>query len=178
MSPRSHRPHRFPQRTDAQIEKLVLAERRLHRTWGPKKIQDLLETKHGVERPPACSTIGEILRRHGQSVKRRRRPGVYPALNQALTVPNQPNQVWTVDFKGWFLLGNNQRCDPLTICDRYSHYVMAVRGQPDQQFRRTLGDLPGAHAPDRPARDHPGGPWIALRLDRAGPALRLERGVD
>jgi hypothetical protein len=57
-------------------------------------------------------------------VPRRRRPGVYPAPNEELTVPNQPNQVWTVDFKGWFLLGNGQRCDPLTVCDRYSHYVL------------------------------------------------------
>ncbi len=138
LAPRSHRPHCFPQRTDEKIEALILAERRLHRTWGPKKLQDVLERKHGVERPPACSTIGEVLRRHGQSAPRRRRPGVYPALNEELTVPNQPNQVWTVDFKGWFLLGNGQRCDPLTVCDRYSHYVLAVRAQPDQQFRRTL----------------------------------------
>ena len=138
LAPRSHRPHCFPQRTDAVIEKLILAERRLHRHWGPKKLQDVLERKHGVERPPACSTIGEILRRHGLSVKRRRRPGAYHALNDDLTVPTQPNQVWTVDFKGWFLLGNGQRCDPLTVCDRYSHYVLAVRAQPDQQFHRTL----------------------------------------
>lgn len=137
LAPRSHRPHGFPQRTDQKIEALILAERRLHRTWGPKKLQDVLEKKHGVEAPPACSTIGEILRRHGMSVKRRRRPGAYHALNEELTVPTQPNQVWTVDFKGWFLLGNGQRCDPLTVCDRYSHYVLAVRAQPDQQFLRT-----------------------------------------
>jgi len=138
LAPRSHRPHRFPQRTDAAIEQLIVAERRLHRTWGPKKIQDLLEQNHGVERPPACSTIAEILRRRGLSVKRRRRPGSYPCLNEELTVPTQPNHVWTVDFKGWASLGNSQRCDPLTVCDRYSHYVLAVRAQPDQQFGRSL----------------------------------------
>lgn len=138
LAPRSHRPHRFPQRTPEAVEQLIVAERRLHRTWGPKKIQDLLEQKHALERPPACSTIAEVLRRRGLSVKRRRRPGSYPAVNEALTVPNQPNHVWTVDFKGWASLGNSQRCDPLTVCDRYSHYVLAVRAQPDQQFGRTL----------------------------------------
>jgi putative transposase len=137
LQPRSHRPHVCPHRTDDGIEKLVLVERRLHRTWGPKKIQDILLKKHGIEAPPACSTIGEILRRHGLSVRRRRRPGAYPALNEDLTIPTQPNHVWTVDFKGWFILGNGQRCDPLTVCDRYSHYVLAVRAQPDQQFKRT-----------------------------------------
>lgn len=137
LVPRSHRPQAFPQRTDEAVERLIVAERRWHRTWGPKKLQDVLERKHGVERPPACSTIGEILRRRGLSVKRRRRPGAYQALNEELTVPTQPNHVWTADFKGWFLLGNGQRCDPLTVCDLYSHYVLAVRAQPDQQFIRT-----------------------------------------
>ncbi|MBK8475484.1 MAG: helix-turn-helix domain-containing protein [Opitutaceae bacterium] len=55
---RSHRPLRSPQRTDADVEALILAERRRHQTWGPKKIQVVLETKHGLTAPPACSTIG------------------------------------------------------------------------------------------------------------------------
>ena len=135
---RSHRPHHSPTRTETGVEALILAERRLHRTWGPKKLHRVLELKHGVEAPPAESTIGEILRRHGLSVRRRRRPGAYRALNETLSVPTQPNHVWTVDFKGWFSLGNGQRCDPLTVCDGYSHYVLACRAQPDQQFKRTL----------------------------------------
>jgi transposase InsO family protein len=138
LVPRSHRPHQFPQRTDQAVEQLILAERRLHRTWGPKKLQKILEVKHAIESPPAQSTIGEILRRHGLSVPRRRRPGAYHALNDGLTVPTQPNQVWTVDFKGWFLLGNGQRCDPLTVCDRYSHYVLACQAKENQQFKGTL----------------------------------------
>jgi len=138
LQPRSHRPHRFPQRTDAAVAALILAERRLHRTWGPKKLHKILQVKHGLESPPARSTIGEILRRHGLSVARRRRPGAYPAFNDGLTVPTQPNHVWTVDFKGWFLLGNGRRCDPLTVCDLYSHYLLACRAQPDQQFKSTL----------------------------------------
>ncbi|MDO8543800.1 MAG: leucine zipper domain-containing protein [Opitutaceae bacterium] len=56
---RSHRPYAFPQRTDETIEGLILAERRLHRTWGPKKLHKVLQVKHGVEAPPARSTIGE-----------------------------------------------------------------------------------------------------------------------
>lgn len=139
LRPRSHRPHHSPQRTVEAVEALLLAERRLHRTWGPKKLQAVLERKHGIERPPACSTIGEILRRHGLSVRRRRRPGAFSGHNDTLTQPTQPNQVWTVDFKGWFLLGNQQRCDPLTVCDRYSHYVLACEARPNQQFKSTLG---------------------------------------
>jgi transposase InsO family protein len=35
----------------------------------------------------------------------------------------QPNAVWCVDFKGWFLTGDGQRCYPLTISDAYSRYA-------------------------------------------------------
>lgn len=138
LQERSHRPHRFPQRTDEGVEGLILAERRLHRTWGPKKLHTVLQLKHGIEVPPARSTIAGILRRHGLSVVRRRKPGVYHALNDGLTVPTQPNHVWTVDFKGWFLLGNGQRCDPLTVCDRYSHFVLGCNARANQQFQGTL----------------------------------------
>lgn len=138
LQPRSHRPHQCPQRTDKEIEGLIVKERRKHRTWGPKKLQDLLETVHGLERPPACSTIAGILQRHGLSVRRRRRPGAYPSSNSGLTEPTQPNHVWTVDFKGWFNLGDRQRCDPLTVCDRYSHYVLGLKACPNQQYKGTL----------------------------------------
>ncbi|MGH8630117.1 MAG: helix-turn-helix domain-containing protein, partial [Burkholderiales bacterium] len=81
LRPRSHRPLCFPQRTDAEVEALILAERRLHRTWGPKKLRRVLELKHGLESTPARSTVAKILQRHGLSVVRRRRVGVYVALN-------------------------------------------------------------------------------------------------
>ena len=100
LQPRSHRPHHSPQRTDEAIEAPILAERRLHRTWGPKKLQAVLTHKQAIEQPPACSTIAEILRRHGQSVRRKRRLGAFVGGNDGLTVPIQPNLVWTVDFKG------------------------------------------------------------------------------
>jgi len=68
LAERSHRPHRFPQITDEAVEALIVEERRLHRTWGPKKLHKVLEVKHGIESPPARSTIAGILRRHGLSV--------------------------------------------------------------------------------------------------------------
>jgi transposase InsO family protein len=43
-----------------------------------------------------------------------------------------------VDFKGWFTLGNGQRCDPLTVRDHYSHYVLCADALPNQQYKGTL----------------------------------------
>ena len=161
LGERSHRPHRFPQRTDAGIEALILGERRLHSTWGPKKLHAVLQARHGVESPPAQSTIGEILRRHGLSARPRRKPGRYEPLNNGLTEPTQPNHVWTVDFKGWFVLGDGQRCDPLTVCDRHSRYVLASRAQPNQQYKNTLESF-------KSLMRHHGVPWI-IRVDNGPP---------
>ncbi len=183
LQARSHRPHAFPQRTDEAVEALVLAERRLHRTWGPKKLHKVLQVKHGIESPPARSTIGEILRRHGLSVARRRKPGAYQALNDGLTVPTQPNHVWTVDFKGWFNLGNGQRCDPLTVCDRYSHFVLGLRARPDQQFKGTLHAfqclMRQAGLPEIIRVDH-GSPFASIGLGRLSSLSIwwIEQGIE
>ena len=180
---RSHRPHRSPQRTDAEVEALILAERRHHHTWGPKKLQVVLETKHGITTAPACSTIGAILARHGLSVRRRRRPGAYPALNDALTQPTQPNEVWTFDFKGWFALTSGVRCDPLTVCDRFSHYVLALRAQPNQQFKRTLRtcrDLMRQLGVPQVIRSDLGSPFASSGLGRLSclSVWWIEQGVE
>ena len=38
-----------------------------------------------------------------------------------------PNQSWCADFKGWFRTGDGQRCDPLTITDAYSRYLLCCQ---------------------------------------------------
>jgi transposase InsO family protein len=135
---RSRRPKSCPWITDGGVEKLILKERRQHPTWGPKKLKVVLERKHGVERPPHESTIGLILKRHGLSQKRKRKVGCYRMHPEHLTEPSRPNEVWSVDFKGCFQLQNGERCDPLTVCDRYSRYVIAAHACPNQQFKGTL----------------------------------------
>ncbi|MCH8476244.1 MAG: integrase core domain-containing protein [Opitutales bacterium] len=138
LKERSRRPAGSPWATSDRVEKLILLERKKHETWGPKKIRDRLLKEHGVERPPNESTIGSILNRHGLTKKRKRKPGVHRVLPDHLTVPTRPNEVWTFDFKGWFSLGDGMRCDPLTVCDRFTRYLVGCKGQPNQQFKGTL----------------------------------------
>jgi putative transposase len=180
---RSHRPHHFPQRTEEAVEALVLAERRQHRTWGPKKLYEVLRLKHGLESPPARSTIGEILRRHGLSVPRRRKSGAYSALNHGLTEPTQPNHVWTVDFKGWFELGDGQRCDPLTVCDRHSHYLLCCQARANQQFKGTLQAFQALmrhHGLPQVIRVDHGSPFASLGLGRLSSlsVWWIEQGIE
>jgi hypothetical protein len=42
------------------------------------------------------------------------------------TTAHAPNHVWTVDFKGWWRTLNGDRCEPLTVRDAYSRYLLAV----------------------------------------------------
>jgi transposase InsO family protein len=37
------------------------------------------------------------------------------------------NDLWCIDFKGWFRTADGQRCDPLTITDAYSRYALVCQ---------------------------------------------------
>jgi transposase-like protein len=77
MEERSRAPLSVPSRTPEEIERLVVKERKLHPTWGGKKIQTRLRTRHGIEDPPCIRTVDAILKRNNLVRKRRRRGGVY-----------------------------------------------------------------------------------------------------
>ena len=123
----SRRPRASPTRIPAAVEVLVLRERHRHRTWGPKKLQAVLATKYGVAPVPAVSTIGNLLTRHGLTRKTRRRRPVSAPDRRTRTGATHPNAVWAADFKGWFRTRDGQRCDPLTISDVCSRYVLTCR---------------------------------------------------
>src|SRR5262249_58634502 len=42
-----------------------------------------------------------------------------------LSLPQVPNALWCADYKGEFMLGNQQYCYPLTISDFASRYLLA-----------------------------------------------------
>lgn len=137
LEARSRAPKSVTCRTDDAVERLIVAERRLHPTWGAKKIQHVLGTKHGVERPPVVSTVGEVLKRHGMVKARRRRGGLFTVERGTLTAPERCNHVLGVDYKGWFTLGDGMRCDPLTVSDLHSRFLMKAEVMPDMTVKWT-----------------------------------------
>lgn len=78
--------------------------------------------------PPAVSTVGDILKRNGLVNKRRRRGGAYSVDRGDRTAAIRNNHVWGVDYKGWFTLGNGDRCDPLTMSDLHNRYIAVCEG--------------------------------------------------
>ena len=126
LQDRSRAPRSCPRRTSDELVELILEENRRY-GWGPRKILKRLRTRYPARAWPARSTIFDILERHGRVQSRHRRrhwkhPGAAPVNASA------PNQVWTVDFKGQFLMRNGLYCYPLTILDHYSRYLLCCHG--------------------------------------------------
>lgn len=134
---RSRRPLSVPHETPRTTVGRVLELRKQHPTWGPKKLKQRLETLCPDLAVPAVSTIGEILKREGlvKSRARRRRASPTPTL---LSPGKAPNDLWAMDFKGEFKLGNGKYCYPLTITDDRTRFVLcchalsSTKGQPTQ----------------------------------------------
>jgi putative transposase len=123
---RSRAPHTHGRAMSAEVRAAVLALRRAHPHRGPKKLRAMLTTRVPEQAWPAASTIGDLLRREGLSQPARRRRYVVP-LTQPLAAAQAPNDVWTADFKGWFRTADGTRCDPLTVADACSRYVLCCR---------------------------------------------------
>ncbi len=132
-------PHHHPYKVSEALEAAILAARAAHPTWGPKKLLVLLKRQRPRTRWPARSTIAQILRRYGLSFPRKRRRRV-PRHEGPFAACDGPNTVWCADFKGWFRTADGRRCEPLTISDAYSRYLLRcqVSGRTDGQSVRPL----------------------------------------
>jgi putative transposase len=91
-------------------------------TWGPKKVLARLAMDHLDMKWPSPTWLYEIFKEHHLVISRRLRRRV-PATHPLGEV-NQSNDVWMADFKGWFLTRNNEKCEPLTISDGYSRFLI------------------------------------------------------
>ena len=123
---RSRAPHHHPNEVPAARASAVLELRRQHPSWGPKKLRAWLAAKHPDEAWPAQSTIGVLLDRAGLVVRRKLRRRAAPQAGP-LSPARLPNDVWGVDFKGWFRTGDGARCDPLSLSDLCSRYVLRLQ---------------------------------------------------
>lgn len=125
LNERSRAPRDHPNAVDADMIEAIVALRRRHPRWGPRKLKVVLARKWAQAEVPAASTIGDILRRNDLVRPRRRIRRSSPFADQ-LRLYSGPNAVWCADFKGHFPIGG-QRCHPLTISDGFSRYLLGCR---------------------------------------------------
>lgn len=122
LEDRSRAPLRQANAIGEAMEALLLEARTKHPTWGPRKLLAWLSRRHPGHAWPAASTVGDLLRRHGLVISRRKRR--LSATPTDLQRPEAANQLWCADFKGWFSTGDGRRCTPLTITDAHSRYLL------------------------------------------------------
>lgn len=123
---RSRAPKYCPHATSAdQVREIVALRRRFPRFGGKKINGKLVEARPQIDWP-APSTIGEILKRQGliAAKSRRRRP---IAVGDLVAGVQEPNGEWSIDFKGWFRTRDGERCDPLTVQDTATRYLLETR---------------------------------------------------
>lgn len=112
-----------PHKTEQAIEQQILEARRKH-GWGPKKLRTKLMAKYPDQVWPQPSTMGEILERNGQIVRRRERRKTSTPFRRKYE-PKAAGELTTVDFKGQFKTLDGVYCYPLTMMDLTSRYLLA-----------------------------------------------------
>ena len=153
-------PIRSPQQTPSETEELIVALKREHPTWGPRKILAVLEEKHTGIRFPVHSTVSRIFEKRGFVTRRPRRHR--PEISHSpLLHAEKPHDVLCIDYKGQFGLRDGELCYPLTLTDACSRYILACEG-----FNRIDGgDV--KHVLEDVFRDH--GVPVAMRFDGGAP---------
>jgi putative transposase len=130
----SRRPDSAPLATGEEIVAAILAARAQYPRWGPKKLVVVLRRSFG-ELTPSERTVHRILHRFSKTRLRRKKRGLSVVERAPEVTATASNEVWTIDFKGWWRATDGTRCEPLTIRDAHSRFVLAV-----QLMERCTGD--------------------------------------
>jgi putative transposase len=123
LQPHSRARNTHDNATPDDVVDELLDVRRAHPSWGPRKVVAWMQRSRPEIAVPCTSTVGAILKRHGLVAPRVRRPRP-PRYNEGLTPGREPNEVWCVDYKGQFPVGNGNLCWPLTMTDLHSKFIL------------------------------------------------------
>ena len=123
----SRRPRHSPNATSRRVAEALEELRRRHPTWGAGKLLKILARRNPGWALPTRSTGCELLKRAGLVRQRRRRSRVgHPG--PPLSEMEEPNAVWSADFKGQFKTRDGVYCYPLTVADGCSRYLLCCQG--------------------------------------------------
>lgn len=135
-----------------------------HLHWGPRKIRAIYARTHPES--PSESSFKRILERAGYTQKRNLRRREQSGRLHTDRRAKEPNEIWTVDFKGWWYGGQGGRCEPLTVRDEFSRYVLDVRALADargQTVRACFERLFEKHGLPQAIRSDNGSPFANTR---------------
>ncbi|MDL2260556.1 helix-turn-helix domain-containing protein, partial [Deltaproteobacteria bacterium OttesenSCG-928-K17] len=120
-------------RFDDEIWGHILSLKKDQPTWGPEKVHHWLKRHLSGVDIPSSGTIKAYFLRHGLSGKRkcwisRQSP------TEALAAVAAPGDTWCIDFKGWYRSRDGRSCQPLTLTDAYSRFLLLCRQSPHSRF--------------------------------------------
>lgn len=121
----SRRPKSNPTKIAINVEECIISIKKEFVRWGPKKIQAEIKEHYPNIAIPSEGSIFNILKRHDLVFSRTYRRHV--AMTSPLKECLEPNDVWMYDFKGWFTTSDGKKCEPLTITDGFSRFLLACR---------------------------------------------------
>ena len=161
----TRRPRSSPLSKAEDIVAAIVELRDRRTSWGPDKIARVLAVKFGSE-SPSKSTVARVLKRLGKVKRRRPLARLWTVEQREHVEVHAPNELWTIDFKGWWKAGNGQVCEPLTVRDAYSRYVLAaklVSNKTRGTVKRVLQRLFNEHGVPLAIQCDNGSPWVSLQ---------------
>ena len=136
---------RRPKNHPTQLSEVVICEiiriKINHRHWGPRKIRKIYERNHRGEELPSESSFKRVCEKAGLVKKRKRRKVTGTKRISDRREPTVPNDVWTVDFKGWWRSADLLKCEPLTVRDLFSRYLLTVKPLEDGKTETVRGEF-------------------------------------
>jgi putative transposase len=161
----SRRPSSSPSMTSAEVVAALLELRTKHQNWGPDKLARVLR-RELLDDAPSRATVARILKTAGKVRARRPRVRVWHVDERPHIEVQAPNDLWTMDFKGWWKAKNGQRCEPLTVRDAMSRMMLAVvlvANTNAATVRKVLEKLFRTHGVPKAILVDNGSPWVNTR---------------
>lgn len=166
LEARSSAAHCHPNATPPAVVQQIVHLKQRHPSWGPLKLRMYAQRLEPQVSWPAASTFGEILKRHDLVVPRRRRAHTV-RYGEPFASVQAANDVWSIDFKGQFAVGDGTWCYPLTISDNFSRYLLrcqALSRPRHEPVQTALHELFREHGLPRAIRSDNGVPFASVAV--------------
>lgn len=136
LKDKSREPVSKPNSTESGLIEKIIEYKKKYIKRGPKKLYHMLHKENPDMSWPCASTIGYWLKKYNLVEPRPKRKRV-PPYTEPFIDCKEPNNVWSADYKGQFVMKNKKKCYPLTITDNYSRYVISCTALEGPQYKPT-----------------------------------------
>jgi transposase InsO family protein len=197
LDERSRRPRGHADQLTEEVICQIVRLKHRHPRWGPRKIQAVYGRQHSGQPIPSESSFKRVLQRAGLTEQRVFKRAAQTGRLHCGVEARQPNDLWTVDFKGWWKSSRGMRVEPLTVRDQYSRMILDIRvlvNARTESVRESFERLFERYGLPRAIRSDNGAPfaatnalwgltrlsawWLALGidLDRSRPGCPQDNG--